>query len=72
MTLIVVSSTIASFLAGVLVRITVGSYRGVQESGFFGLGLIATTALLVYGMLARGLFPPQGETEGPAASVGGN
>ncbi len=67
MALTVVLSMIASFLAGVLVRIAADSYRAVQESGFFGLGLIAATALLIYGMLARGLFSAQGA---PAAVTG--
>ncbi len=72
MALTVALSMIASFLAGVLVRLAAGSYRAVQESGFFGLGLIAATALLIYGMLARGLFSPQGERHTSAASVGEN
>jgi len=42
-------------------------HPAVQESGFFGLGLIAATALLIYGMLARGLFSAQGA---PAAVTG--
>lgn len=46
---------VLSFLTGVLARIAAGSYRGLQESGFFGLGLIAATALLVYGV-RHGLF----------------
>ena len=72
MVLTVILSMIASFLAGLLVRIAAGSYRAVQESGFFGLGLIAATALLIYGLLARGLFSPQSERENAPASVGGN
>jgi len=72
MALAVVSSMIVSFLAGVLVRIAAGSYRAVQESGFFGLGLIVATALLIYGMLARGLFSPQVERIRAPASAGGN
>jgi hypothetical protein len=72
MALPVVLTMVASFLAGVLVRTAVGSYRAVQESGFFGLGLIAATALLIYGMLARGLFSPLDERDSHAASAGGN
>ena len=72
MALTVVLTMVASILAGLLVRIAVGSYRAVQESGFFGLGLIAVTALLIYGLVARGLFSPQGETIDAPASAGGN
>ena len=71
MALTVVTSMSAAFVAGVLVRIAAGSYRTVQESGFFGLGLIAATALLAYGMLAPGLFSPQDERIGAPASAGG-
>jgi len=57
----------ASLFAGVLVRIAAGNYRAVQESGFFGLGLIAATALLIYGTLARGLFSPLHREESVAS-----
>lgn len=70
MALTVVSSLTVSFVAGVTVRIAAGSYRTVQESGFFGLGSIAATALLAYGMLARGLFSQQDEKIGAPASAG--
>src|SRR5262249_12582401 len=59
MALLVVLCMIAAFLAGVLVRIALGSYRAVQESGFIGAGRIAAVAVLTYGMLRRGLFSPQ-------------
>lgn len=72
MALIVILCMIAPFLAGVLVRIALGSYRAVQESGFIGIGRIAATALLIYGMLARELFSSHGERDRAAASVGGN
>jgi hypothetical protein len=62
---------LVSLLAGVLVRIAAGNYSAVQESGFFGSGLIAATALLIFGMLARGLFSPQGERiDGTAPATG--
>ena len=51
----------ASFLAGVFVRVAGGSYRTVQESGFFGLGLIAASVLLFYGARKCGPFSPEGE-----------
>lgn len=72
MALTLVSTMTASFVAGVLVRIAAGSYRTVQESGFFGLGLIAATALLMYGTLARGLFSRQDERIDAPASAGGS
>jgi len=61
MALVVVLCIIAAFLAGVLVRIALGSYRAVQESGFIGAGRIAAIAVLTYGMLRRGLFSPQAQ-----------
>jgi hypothetical protein len=61
MALLVILCMIVPFLAGVLVRIALGSYRAVQESGFIGAGRIAATALLIYGTLARGLFVPLDE-----------
>jgi hypothetical protein len=64
MALTVVFFIVAPFLAGVFVRIALGSYRAVQESGFIGAGRIAATGLLVYGMLARGLFSPRSERIG--------
>ncbi len=69
MALVVIVCIIAPFVAGVLVRIALGPYRAVQESGFFGLGLIAMTALLGYGMLAHGLFSSEGERDSTAASA---
>lgn len=70
--LTVVLTMVASFLAGLFVRIAVGSYRAVQESGFFGLGLLAATTLLIYGLRARGLFSVQGEGIEGAAPVTGS
>ena len=70
MALSVVSSMTASFVAGVVVRIVAGSYRTVQESGFFGLGLIAATMLLVYGMIAGTLFSPQSERHRNTVAAG--
>lgn len=52
---ITVISMVVSLAAGVLVRVIAGNYRVVQESGFFGLGLFAGTAILMYGM-ARGFI----------------
>lgn len=54
--LAVVFWMIAPFVAGVFVRIALGSYRGVQEVGFVGAGRLVATGLLVYGMRVRGLF----------------
>ena len=70
MALIVISTMTISFVAGVLVRLVAGSYRTVQESGFFGLGLLAASALLIYGSLAYGLFSTQAEGTGAAVSAG--
>src|SRR5712692_2946905 len=54
--LLVIFCLIAPFVAGVLVRVAAGSYAGVQRSGFIGIGRLATTGLLAYGMVARGAF----------------
>lgn len=54
--LIVVFFMLAPFLAGVMVRLAVGSYRGVQEMGFIGAGRFLAVGMLVYGMCVRGLF----------------
>jgi len=67
--LLVILCMIVPFLAGVLVRVALGSYRAVQESGFIGVGRIGATALLIYGMLARGLLSPQGERMDVPASA---
>lgn len=65
--LAVVLCLVASFLAGVFVRLVAGNYRAVQESGFFGFGLVAASALLIYARRARGLFfSPQSDSVGDA------
>jgi hypothetical protein len=50
---LIVVCMVAPFVAGVLVRLAVGSYLAVQQSGFIGVGRFAAVAVLA---LARGVF----------------
>ena len=50
--LMVIFCFIAPFVAGLLVRVAAGSYAGVQRSGFIGVGRLASTGLLAYGLSA--------------------
>jgi hypothetical protein len=50
---LIVVCMVAPFVAGVLVRLAVGSYLAVQQSGFIGVGRFAAVAVLALG---RGVF----------------
>ena len=50
---LIVVCMVAPFVAGILVRLAVGSYLAVQQSGFIGVGRFAAVAVLA---LARGVF----------------
>jgi hypothetical protein len=53
---LVVACMVAPFVAGVLVRMAVGSYLAVQQSGFIGVGRFAAVAVLVYGFGVQKVF----------------
>jgi len=56
--LMVVACLVAPFVAAILVRVAAGSYAGVQRSGLIGVGRLAATGVLAYGMATRRAFSP--------------
>lgn len=65
--LTVVCWMLGAFLAGMIVRLAVGSYRGVQEVGFIGVGRLLATGLLVHGALVHAVFGSPNHRNLPAA-----
>jgi hypothetical protein len=54
--MLVVACMVAPFVAGVLIRVGVGSYLAVQQSGFIGVGRFAAVTVLAYAFSAQNVF----------------